>query len=125
MAFVSFSDAGGVGAKEDMLDDKGLPDDPTQGAWMVLAADADVLSNQAVKASMLSWRSSKLRRKVPSTLAGETQALSAAVAEVEFLQILYRDVVFQDVNVQDHRRGSGPFTTMLRSDCRLGSRERQ
>eukprot|EP00959_Pyramimonas_sp_CCMP1952_P273291 5712289-Pyramimonas_sp.AAC.1 len=64
-----------------MTDDKGLPEDPTQGAWMALAADKSALANRSVKASILGWRSSKLRRKVPSTLAGETQALSSAVAE--------------------------------------------
>eukprot|EP00959_Pyramimonas_sp_CCMP1952_P246165 5145278-Pyramimonas_sp.AAC.1 len=86
MAFISFSDAGGVGASEGQVDDKGLPEDPTQGAWLILAADKSVIDNRAVKASTLAWRSSKLRRKVTSTLAGETQALCAAVAEVEFLQ---------------------------------------
>eukprot|EP00959_Pyramimonas_sp_CCMP1952_P246851 5159390-Pyramimonas_sp.AAC.1 len=74
MAFVSFSDAGGVGANINQDDDRGLPDDPTQGAWMVLTTDRSVLDNHAVKASIIGWRSSKLRRKVPSTLAGETQA---------------------------------------------------
>eukprot|EP00959_Pyramimonas_sp_CCMP1952_P001782 36678-Pyramimonas_sp.AAC.1 len=64
-----------------MLDDRGLPEDPTQGAWMVFAADRDILENRSVKASLLGWRSSKLRREVPSTLAGETQPLSAAIAE--------------------------------------------
>eukprot|EP00959_Pyramimonas_sp_CCMP1952_P105319 2201729-Pyramimonas_sp.AAC.1 len=73
MAFVSFSDAGGVGADIKMNDDRGLPADPTQGAWLVLATDKSVLLNSSVKASFLGWRSSKLRRKVPSTLAGETQ----------------------------------------------------
>eukprot|EP00959_Pyramimonas_sp_CCMP1952_P156567 3274361-Pyramimonas_sp.AAC.1 len=48
-----------------------------------------------------------------------------AVAEVEYLQILYRDVVFQDVDIQHHHRCSGSFTTVLRSDCRLGSRKHQ
>eukprot|EP00959_Pyramimonas_sp_CCMP1952_P284059 5937587-Pyramimonas_sp.AAC.1 len=86
MAFVSFSDAGGVGAHEGLLDGQGLPADPTQGAWMVLATDRSVIDNCAVKASTLGWRSSKLRRKVTSTLAGETQALAQAVSEVEFLQ---------------------------------------
>eukprot|EP00959_Pyramimonas_sp_CCMP1952_P030613 641636-Pyramimonas_sp.AAC.1 len=81
---------------------------------MVLAADKSVLANRSVKASILGWRSSKLRRKVPSTLAGETQALSSAVAEVEYLQIMYRDVMFRDVDVQDYHRGSGPFTAVLR-----------
>eukprot|EP00959_Pyramimonas_sp_CCMP1952_P130047 2719436-Pyramimonas_sp.AAC.1 len=51
MAFVSFSDAGGVGANEGLVDERGLPEDPTQGAWMILAADRSVLDNCAVKAS--------------------------------------------------------------------------
>eukprot|EP00959_Pyramimonas_sp_CCMP1952_P292105 6109205-Pyramimonas_sp.AAC.1 len=81
MARVSFSDAGGAGAVDGMSDERGLPEDPTQGAWMVSACDQAALDNQAVKASILAWRSSQLRRKVLSTLAGKTQALSAAVAE--------------------------------------------
>eukprot|EP00959_Pyramimonas_sp_CCMP1952_P087990 1841052-Pyramimonas_sp.AAC.1 len=92
---------------------------------MVLATDKSVIDNRVVRASILGWRSSKLRRKVTSTLAGETQALSQAVAEVEFLQVLYRDIVFRDVNVSDLCRGAGPFTTVLRSNCRLGSRVEQ
>eukprot|EP00959_Pyramimonas_sp_CCMP1952_P113176 2365567-Pyramimonas_sp.AAC.1 len=56
MAFVSFSDAGGVGANEGLLDRQGLPADPTQGAWMVLATDNSVIDNCAVRASTLGWR---------------------------------------------------------------------
>eukprot|EP00959_Pyramimonas_sp_CCMP1952_P402793 8440609-Pyramimonas_sp.AAC.1 len=33
--------------------------------------------------------------------------------------------MFQDVDIQDQVRCSSPFTTVLRSNCRLGSRERQ
>eukprot|EP00959_Pyramimonas_sp_CCMP1952_P313112 6553977-Pyramimonas_sp.AAC.1 len=63
MAFVSFSDAGGVGASGGQQDAKGLPEDPTQGAWMILATDRSVIYNRPVKASILAWRSFKLRRK--------------------------------------------------------------
>eukprot|EP00959_Pyramimonas_sp_CCMP1952_P431058 9027876-Pyramimonas_sp.AAC.1 len=52
-AFVSFSDAGGVGASEGQLDERGLPQDPTQGAWMVLATDKSVIDNRVVRASTL------------------------------------------------------------------------
>eukprot|EP00959_Pyramimonas_sp_CCMP1952_P212523 4446570-Pyramimonas_sp.AAC.1 len=62
---------------------------------------------------------------MPFTLAGETQALSSAVAGVEFLQVLYRDVVFQDVDVPECRRAAGPFTTVIRRDFRLGSQDNQ
>eukprot|EP00959_Pyramimonas_sp_CCMP1952_P021843 459894-Pyramimonas_sp.AAC.1 len=34
MAFVAFSDAGGAGAFDGLVGDRGLPEDPTQGAWM-------------------------------------------------------------------------------------------
>ena len=39
LSFVAVSDAGGVGAKHDGLDEIDLPTDSTQGAWMVLASD--------------------------------------------------------------------------------------
>ena len=40
MAFVVFSDAGGINTKgSDLLDEEGLPTDSTQGAWLVLATE--------------------------------------------------------------------------------------
>eukprot|EP00959_Pyramimonas_sp_CCMP1952_P200935 4202483-Pyramimonas_sp.AAC.1 len=33
--------------------------------------------------------------------------------------------MFQDVDVPECRRASGPFTTVLRRECKLGSRENQ
>ena len=102
MAFISFSDAGGVGSTEGLLDDRGLPADPTQGAWMILAADQSS-KNSAAKASILGWRSSKLRRKVPSTLAGETQALSAAIAEVNTFKSLFEMCCSTTLTLQSAR----------------------
>eukprot|EP00959_Pyramimonas_sp_CCMP1952_P259823 5432287-Pyramimonas_sp.AAC.1 len=61
---------------------------------MALTADKSAIENQAVRQFILGWRSCKLRRRVPSTLAGRPQALSAAVAEVEYLQVLCRGIVF-------------------------------
>eukprot|EP00959_Pyramimonas_sp_CCMP1952_P040812 853572-Pyramimonas_sp.AAC.1 len=80
MSFVSFPDAGGAGGFG-ANGSRGLPEDPTQGAWVVLACDRRIEGNQCVRASILGWRKSKLQRKVPSALAGETQALLSAVAE--------------------------------------------
>eukprot|EP00959_Pyramimonas_sp_CCMP1952_P354018 7417028-Pyramimonas_sp.AAC.1 len=101
MSFVSFSDAGGIGGLG-TDDSKGLPNDPTQGALIVLACDRNIENNKCVRTSILAWRSSRLRRKVLSTLAGETQALSSAVAEVEYLQIMHRDAALRDVTIRDH-----------------------
>ena len=71
----------------------------------------------------MSWRSTKLKRKVGSTLAGETLALSSALSEIEWLQIMYRDAVFGDVDVEDWRRSTWPFSTVLRAHCALDARQ--
>eukprot|EP00959_Pyramimonas_sp_CCMP1952_P400722 8396882-Pyramimonas_sp.AAC.1 len=55
MAFASFSDAGGVGAREGQQGAKGLPEGPTRDAWMILATDRSVIDNRAVGASILAW----------------------------------------------------------------------
>eukprot|EP00971_Amphidinium_carterae_P282842 5615004-Amphidinium_carterae.1 len=48
-------------------------------------------SEELVKVSPLMWKSSKLKPKVPSTLAGEALALGEAVASVEWCQMMMRD----------------------------------
>ena len=40
MVFLAVSDAGGINSKAEEIDELGLPSDSTQGAWMVLAAEA-------------------------------------------------------------------------------------
>ena len=97
MVFLMISDAGGVNSKQELTDDEGLPADTTQGAWMVLTAETFPEGDRRVKASPMAWRSSKLKRKVFSTFGGETQAMLQGVNEVEWLQILYRDAVFGDI----------------------------
>ena len=82
-------DAGGVNTKEALLDGDGLPTDATQGAWLVLTAEALPERDRRVRASPMSWRSSKLKRNVFSTLGGETQAMLQGVNEVEWMQVMY------------------------------------
>ena len=48
----------------------------SQGAVGVLAYDIEVCMGVSARCSFLWWKSGKLRRKVPSTLAAETQALN-------------------------------------------------
>ena len=98
MCFIAISDAGGINTKgSDLLDDEGLPADATQGAWIVLAAETLPEGKQRVRASPITWRSSKLKRKVFSTFGGETQAMLQGVNEVDWLQVMYRDAVHHDV----------------------------
>ena len=64
---------------------------------MVMATEKDLAAGISAKVSVLAWRSSRLRRVVASTLAGETLALTQGVAELEWVQALFRDIVFNDV----------------------------
>ena len=119
MAFLAISDAGGTGSKFETVDEEGLPSDNTQGAWMVLAANTLPVGNQRVRASPLSWRSSKLRRKVFSTFGGETQAMLQAINEVDWLQIMIRDATQHDVELKQWRNSLSPHMLIMRGDVQL------
>ena len=85
MCFVVCSDAGGINTKEyELVDQDGLPTDATQGGWIVLAAEKLPVGKSSIKASPISWRSSKLKRKVLSTFGGETQTMLQGVNEVDW-----------------------------------------
>ena len=118
LAFATISDAGGVGGNENRLEEDGLPSDCTQGAWMVVATSKAITKGIRAPVSVLAWHSSKLRRRISSTLSGETLALSAAIGEVEWLQLLWRDVVHGDVTAPRDWKWTAPFTSILKSDCR-------
>lgn len=80
---------------------------------------------RAARVSLLSWRSTKVKRKVPSTLAGEAMSLSASIADVEWLQCMYRDVMFAGLRCPDWRRTMSTFGVVLRSQCTMDARQSQ
>eukprot|EP00435_Cladocopium_sp_Y103_P028304 s1227_g7.t1 len=121
MVFVAASDAGGIDGKP-ISDDS---QDTTQGAWIIMATNAMPSASYKVKAPVLSWRSAKLRRRVSSTLAGEALAFSQALGELEWLQIMFRDVVFGDVSRHNWQESILPFVAVLRKDCELHDRLEQ
>ena len=92
---------------------------------MVLMADRRVESGARTRVSMLAWKSSKLRRRVSSTLAGESLALSAAVAEVQWFQLLWRDALYGDVTDRSSLSRHAPFLTVLSRNCSAPKNERQ
>eukprot|EP00969_Alexandrium_andersonii_P323256 14282858-Alexandrium_andersonii.AAC.1 len=92
------SDVGGVGTSDGAISRDGMLSDGAQGAYVVLGMQGGFQPGQRSLATLLAWRSAKLKRRVPSTLAGEALALSLAVALTEHLQILWRDVNFQDAD---------------------------
>ena len=74
------------------------------------------------KASTLKWRSARCKRAVNSTLAGETIAMSAALADAEWAQILIQYILDQTVTVRDKTGGNLPFQVVLRINCTLSKR---
>eukprot|EP00439_Symbiodinium_sp_Y106_P055487 s3427_g7.t1 len=74
MRFMGISDAGGVDGLTDGNGPDGMIEDPVQSSWLVLASDRLPAHDEHLRESVLSWRSTKLKRRVTSTLASETLA---------------------------------------------------
>ena len=116
MTLIAASDAGGVDGKPPSGN---ISEDTVQGAWVVLAADRVPSACQKTKVSILSWRSAKLKRRVTSTLASEALSFSQALGELEWIQILIRDILHGDVNTVDWTRSLMPFVGVLKEDSEL------
>ena len=126
MVFIVCSDAGGINTKHhELVDELGLPTDATQGSWMVLTAERLPEGNRAVRATPITWRSSKLKRKVFSTFGGETQAMLQGVNEVDWLQIMYRDASRHDVELKEWRNSLSPHMVIMRGDVQRLRRQPQ
>lgn len=119
MTFIGVSDAGGVDGEVRGNDETGIIEDPVQGAWMVLTSNALPTHDRRIPVSIISWRSSKLKRRVTSTMAGETQALSQCLGEVEWLQVMHRDLVHGDVDTKNYHKNLSPFLAILPEKCQL------
>ena len=125
MTFIGVSDAGGVDGEVRTTDEADLPEDPVQGAWMVLASNLLPSHDHRIPISVLSWRSSKLKRRVTSTMASETMSLSQCLGEVEWLQVFFRDLVYNDVKILNWRNSISPFLVFLPEECELTCRQQQ
>ena len=121
MVFIAASDAGGVGSKP-IIEDQHEVSDTVQGAWIVFASDQFPSANNKVRISTLSWRSSKLKRKVSSTLASEALAFSQALSEIEWLQVMVRDVLHGDINRTDWSGQIRPYLAVLNGQGELRGR---
>ena len=120
MSFITASDAGGIGSPAE--DPDGMANDATQGAWILLTTDQiPDASHPEVRVSPLAWRSARLKRRVPSTLAGETLALSQAVAEVEWMQLLYADALRGTLRRTSWEASLSPYVALMRENCALAS----
>ena len=119
MTLIAASDAGGVDGKPSCQKGSKSMQDTVQGAWLILAADRVPSASQKTKVSILTWRSAKLKRRVSSTLASEALSFSQALGELEWIQIMFQDVLFGDVCRADWTTSLLPFVGVLKDDSEL------
>ena len=116
MMFAGASDAAGPGTAS-----KG----GTQGAYVLMVSGRKLERNEKAKTSILSWKSQKLKRAVASTLAGEALALSLLLAELEFIQFLFREMTRGDVKVHDPEEALMRYVPMVSSAAQLREYQRE
>ena len=120
----TFSEAGGVLGERSGEWIDGRVEERAQGAWLVFAGRTNG-ANQVSQMTPLIWKSGKLKRKVPSTLAGETLALGKAVASVEWLQVFLSDVLFDRIPRKDWAGSLSEFSAGVDSESRLAKNQAQ
>ena len=113
---VSFSDAGNGGAESH--------DHHSQGGFIVGFTTQALNQNETAPVSIISWSSHKIKRKVESTLHGESLCLSDGLAEAEWRWSLFREAVFVDFDPSTQRRANDPdlsipTVTVLKHESRV------
>eukprot|EP00971_Amphidinium_carterae_P119037 2358207-Amphidinium_carterae.1 len=121
--WLAFSDVGGTLTKEaGVLDEHGQPIEATQGAWILFSCAGKPHPGSDHNVTPMMWKSTQLRRKVPSTFAGETLALADAVGALERLQAMWIDLVSNGVTRQDWRESLQGYTVSLPQAGHLAQR---
>jgi len=113
---VSMSDAGNGGAES--------ADHHSQGGFLVGYTTSELNDNCEAPFSLASWSSHKIKRKVESTLHGESLCLSDGLAEAEWCWNLFREAAFSDFDAKNQRRANDPEThtptvTVLRDSSQV------
>ncbi|CAE7241405.1 RE1 [Symbiodinium sp. CCMP2456] len=100
-------------------------DGSSQGAVGVLAYDVALTEGETAKCSLLWWKSAKLRRKVPSTLAAETQALNRGLGELLWTKALWENLLDPNFDLQKYMASIKDQSDVVlqRADCDQKLRE--
>ena len=78
-------------------------DGGSQGALGILAFHRDLLSGHRATCSLIWWKSGKLRRKVNSTLAAETQSLNKGLGDLLWSKAIWRDLLDVRFSIEEFR----------------------
>ena len=77
-------------------------DGGSQGSVGAIAYHHDLLEGKTAKCSLLWWKSGKLRRKVPSTLAAETQSLNRGLGELMWTKAIVQHLMDPNFELQEY-----------------------
>ena len=94
-------------------------EDKSQAAFLVGATTPELAKNKAAPFALISFKSHSLRRHCPSTLSAETQSMSEALAEVEWVRGLFEELTnptFDIVNWASRTRHRGLLVASRTSD---------
>ena len=97
-------------------------EDHSQGAFLVGATSVELWDNAPSPFALLSHKSHCLKRKCASTLAAETQVMSEALAEVEWIRGLFEELTNPSFNVVEwaaKSRNRGLMVAARSSDAQL------
>jgi hypothetical protein len=81
-----------------------VKDGHTQAGFIAGVTTKELWQNKEAPFGILSFRSHKLPRKVPSTLAGEAQIMSESTAEVEWLRGLFEELTNPEFTIANWRK---------------------
>ena len=97
-------------------------EDHSQGAFLVGATSVELWKNSPSPFALLSHKSHCLKRKCASTLAAETQVMSEALAEVEWIRGLFGELTNPSFNIVEwaaKSRNRGLMVAARSSDAQL------
>ena len=96
------------------------PDGSSQGGYLLFFADKDLIDGKEAKLSIMDWKSWKLKRKVRSSLAAESQALADAVDNLNYMRLFFAECILHDsidLRQADHVLSMLPRAHVI-TDCK-------
>ena len=72
------------------------PDGSSQGGYLLFFSDKDLLEGKEAKVSIMDWKSWKLKRKVRSSLAAESQAFADAVDHLNYMRLFFDECILHN-----------------------------
>ena len=94
------------------------PDGSSTGGHLILAVHNSVTSGQRASASVVSWNSRKIRRKVRSSLGAETQSFSTALEHGDLIRVFWGELNGEIIDLENFEEYLRQTRALAISDCK-------